>query len=85
MKIKAKKTFISGAIYANAGDTIETSDQVGDKLVGLDLAEAIAGDTIETSDQVGDKLVGLDLAEAIAEARPSQEVKPKPMAKRAAR
>ena len=42
MKIKAKKTFISGAIYANAGDTIETSDQVGDKLVGLDLAEAIA-------------------------------------------
>ena len=25
MKIKAKKTFISGAIYANAGDTIETS------------------------------------------------------------
>ena len=61
MKIKAKKTFISGAIYANAGDTIETSDQVGDKLVRLDLAEAIA------------------------EARPSQEVKPKPMAKRAAR
>ena len=60
MKIKAKKTFISGAIYANAGDTIETSDQVGDKLVGLDLAEAIA------------------------EARPSQEFKPKPMTKRAA-
>ena len=61
MKIKAKKTFISGAIYANAGDTIETSDQVGGKLVGLDLAEAIA------------------------EARPSQEAKPKPMTKKAAR
>lgn len=51
MKIKAKKTFISGVYFARAGDILKVSDRRAARLIALDFAKpAEKGQTAPQSD-----------------------------------